>query len=152
VLEDIMRIFLAGSTGAIGVPLLRVLIAAGHDVTALTRSPGKIDMLRALGAVPAVADALDPEALHRAVIAARPTHVIHQLTALPKAVPRRASDLEPTNRLRLGVRPSKCLNELLARSVFMLVRHAPNEAPPQTAERVMVNGVGGRRRSEAEPR
>jgi hypothetical protein len=32
----------------------------------------------------AVADALDGEALHRALIAARPGHVIHQLTALPK--------------------------------------------------------------------
>jgi nucleoside-diphosphate-sugar epimerase len=82
-----MRIFLAGSTGAIGVPLVRALVAAGHDVTALTRSRSKVDMLRALGAVPAVADALDAEALHRAVLAARPSHVIHQLTALPKGRP-----------------------------------------------------------------
>ncbi|PYR45918.1 MAG: hypothetical protein DMF89_23870, partial [Acidobacteria bacterium] len=42
-----MRIFLAGSTGAIGVPLVRALVAAGHDVTALTRSPAKVDTLRA---------------------------------------------------------------------------------------------------------
>ena len=96
-----MRIFLAGSTGAIGVPLVRALVAAGHDVTALTRTPAKVDTLRALGAAPAVADALDADALHRAVVAARPTHVIHQLTALPKAGPRRARDLEPTNRLRI---------------------------------------------------
>jgi len=32
---------------------------------------------------------------------ARPTHVIHQLTALPKAGVSRASDIEPTNRLRI---------------------------------------------------
>jgi nucleoside-diphosphate-sugar epimerase len=57
-------------------------------------------MLRSLGAVPVVVDALDPVALERAVRSAAPTHVIHQLTALPKAGARRASDLEPTNRLR----------------------------------------------------
>lgn len=96
-----MRVFLAGATGAIGVPLVRQLVAAGHHVTALTRSEGKVGMLRGLGAEPAVADALDAEALARAVLAARPTHVIHQLTALPKSGVRRARDLEPTNRLRI---------------------------------------------------
>jgi nucleoside-diphosphate-sugar epimerase len=48
-----------------------------------------------------VADALDPVALKKAVLAARPTHVIHQLTALPKDGVRKAADLEPTNRLRI---------------------------------------------------
>jgi len=96
-----MRIFIAGGSGAIGVPLVRALIAKGHQVTALTRSPQKIGMLRDLGATPAVADALDAEALTRVVAEARPTHVIHQLTALPKGGPTRASELEPTNRLRM---------------------------------------------------
>jgi len=95
-----MKIFVAGGTGTIGVPLVRSLIAAGHEVHSLTRSPGKVDGIRALGAHPAVADALDAGALRRVVSAARPTHVIHQLTALPKQGPRRASDLAPTNRLR----------------------------------------------------
>ncbi len=58
-------------------------------------------MLRALGATPAVADALDRDALIAAVVNARPTHVIHQLTALPKGGPRQARDLEATNRLRI---------------------------------------------------
>lgn len=95
-----MKIFVAGGTGTIGVPLVRSLIAAGHEVHSLTRSPDKVDGIRALGAHPAVADALDAGALRRVVAAARPTHVIHQLTALPKQGPRRASDLAPTNRLR----------------------------------------------------
>jgi nucleoside-diphosphate-sugar epimerase len=95
-----MNIFLAGGTGAIGIPLVRELVAAGHQVTALTRSPANQEMLRALGARPAIADALDREALIAAVAAARPTHVIHELTALPKGGPRKASDLAPTNRLR----------------------------------------------------
>ena len=97
-----MRVFVAGGSGTIGVPLVRALVAAGHQVTALTRSPQKQEEVRALGATPAVADALDAAALHAAVQMARPTHVIHELTALPKdGFVRRASDLRPTNRLRI---------------------------------------------------
>lgn len=96
-----MTVFVAGGSGAIGIPLVRALVARGHQVTALTRSAGKQEALRALGATPAVADALDRDAIIAVVAAARPTHVIHQLTALPKDGPRRASDLESTNRLRV---------------------------------------------------
>jgi nucleoside-diphosphate-sugar epimerase len=96
-----MNVFVAGASGAIGVPLVRALLAAGHQVTALTRSPANADMLRQLGATPAIADALDADALRRVVVAARPTHVIHQLTALPKGGPRSARELGPTNRLRV---------------------------------------------------
>lgn len=95
-----MNIFVAGGTGTIGVPLVRALLKAGHEVHALTRSPNKVDEIRRLGALPSVADALDADALRRAVVEARPTHVIHQLTALPKDGVRRATDLAPTNRLR----------------------------------------------------
>jgi nucleoside-diphosphate-sugar epimerase len=97
-----MKIFLAGGSGTIGIPLVRALVAAGHEVTALTRSPSKQAELRTLGATPAVADAFDRNALIAAVAAARPTHVIHQLTALPKeGVVRGPKDLEATNRLRI---------------------------------------------------
>jgi nucleoside-diphosphate-sugar epimerase len=96
-----MRVFLAGGSGAIGTPIVRALVAGGHHVTALTRSLANEPMLRRLGATPAVADALDAEALRRVVIAARPTHVIHQLTALPKGGPKSAKELVPTNRLRI---------------------------------------------------
>jgi nucleoside-diphosphate-sugar epimerase len=96
-----MKIFVAGASGTIGIPLVRALVASGHEVTALTRSPDKQAGLRALGAIPAVADALDPDALVAVVEAARPTHVIHQLTALPKEGPRSAKELIATNRLRI---------------------------------------------------
>jgi nucleoside-diphosphate-sugar epimerase len=99
--EAVMNVFVAGGSGAIGLPLVRALVAGGHRVTALTRSPEKRDGLRALGASAAVADALNRDALIAAVEAARPTHVIHQLTALPKAGPRRPSDVAATNRLRI---------------------------------------------------
>jgi nucleoside-diphosphate-sugar epimerase len=96
-----MNVFVAGGSGTIGIPLVRALVAAGHQVTALTRSPDKRDELRALGASVAVANALDRERLIAAVEAAHPTHVVHQLTALPKRGPRRPSDVDATNRLRI---------------------------------------------------
>lgn len=95
-----MRIFVAGASGTIGVPLVRALVAAGHQVTAMTRTPQKVAMLEALGATPVVADAFDAVALHRALVDAKPTHVMHQLTALPKSGPKRVADLALTNRLR----------------------------------------------------
>ncbi|HLL92998.1 MAG TPA: NAD(P)H-binding protein, partial [Solirubrobacteraceae bacterium] len=52
-----MRVFLAGATGAIGRPLVRMLVADGHQVTGMTRSPAKSDALRAAGTEPVVADA-----------------------------------------------------------------------------------------------
>jgi nucleoside-diphosphate-sugar epimerase len=96
-----MKVFVAGGSGTIGFPLVRALVEAGHQVTALTRSMSKRDALCAAGASVAVADALDRSALIAVVKGARPTHVIHQLTALPKGGPRRPSDLDATNRLRI---------------------------------------------------
>jgi nucleoside-diphosphate-sugar epimerase len=96
-----MKVFVAGGSGTIGIPLVRAFVASGHQVTALTRSASKQGDIRALGATPAVADAFNREALIAVLEAAHPTQVIHQLTALPKDGPRRASDLDATNRLRV---------------------------------------------------
>jgi nucleoside-diphosphate-sugar epimerase len=96
-----MNVFVAGGSGAIGVPLVRALVAAGHQVAASTRSSANAPMLRSLGATPVIVNALDADALTCAVVAAHPTHVIHQLTALPKGGPRSARDLVATNRLRI---------------------------------------------------
>jgi nucleoside-diphosphate-sugar epimerase len=95
-----MTVFVAGGSGTLGIPLVRALAAAGHRVVATTRSPQKQAILRSFGAIPVVVDALDASALEKAVRSAAPTHVIHELTALPKSGARRAKDLEPTNRLR----------------------------------------------------
>ena len=77
-----MKVFVAGATGAIGTQLVPQLAAAGHDVIGMTRSAAKTDMLRALGARPVVADALDPDAIARAVAETEPEVIVHQLTAL----------------------------------------------------------------------
>ncbi len=99
-----MRVFFAGATGAVGRPAVRELIERGHHVVAMTSSAGKAPMLAELGAEPVVADAMDSDALTRAVRAARPDAVVNMLTRIP-AKPARASSMRPTNELReRGVR------------------------------------------------
>jgi nucleoside-diphosphate-sugar epimerase len=97
-----MRVFLAGATGAIGRPLLPMLVADGHEVVAMTRSARKADQLRASGAAPAVADGLDRRAVVEAVVEAKPEVVIHQLTALTgfRSLKHWDRGWEQTNRLR----------------------------------------------------
>jgi nucleoside-diphosphate-sugar epimerase len=80
-----MRIFLAGASGVIGRRLAALLRDAGHEVVGATRTPAKTGILKALGIAPVVADVFDSGGLVRAVAAARPDVVIHQLTDLPSA-------------------------------------------------------------------
>ena len=77
-----MRVFVAGATGAIGRQLVPRLVEAGHEVHGMTRSESKKALLDELGAVPVVADALDPDQVAEAVGRARPEVIVHQLTAL----------------------------------------------------------------------
>ncbi|WP_413991131.1 NAD-dependent epimerase/dehydratase family protein [Labrys okinawensis] len=92
------RIFLAGASGAIGRPLTRLLVAAGHEVTGTTRSAEKAEQLKALGAEPAIVDVYDAEALAVAMAAARAEIVIHQLTDLPSGVdPTRMAEFAARN-------------------------------------------------------
>jgi nucleoside-diphosphate-sugar epimerase len=96
-----MRVFVAGATGAIGMQLVPRLVAAGHEVHAMTRSESKQAMLDELGAVPVVADALDPDQVAEAVGRARPEVIVHQLTAIGSLDPRHFDrDFALTNRLR----------------------------------------------------
>jgi nucleoside-diphosphate-sugar epimerase len=97
-----MKIFLAGATGALGRQLLPRLVERGHEVTGMTRSESKQQLVRDLGGQPVVADALDPESVAQAVAAAVPEAIVHQLTAIPHALDLRhfARDFAQTNRLR----------------------------------------------------
>jgi len=102
-----MKIFVAGATGALGSALVPQLVARGHEVVGMTRTASKQDALRALGARPVVADALDPDAVAEAVASAEPEVIVHQLTALsgPMSVrdarrPDRSHAATMTNRLR----------------------------------------------------
>ena len=67
----------------------------------MTRSESKQAMLSEVGAVPAVADALDPDQVAEAVGRARPDVIVHQLTAIGAVDMRHFDrDFAQTNRLR----------------------------------------------------
>ena len=78
-----MRIFIAGATGTLGLPLVRALVAKNHQVTGLTRSPEKRRTLEQAGATVAVANALNAKDLKQVLRSAAPNCVIDLLTAIP---------------------------------------------------------------------
>jgi nucleoside-diphosphate-sugar epimerase len=79
-----------------------MLLAEGHEVTGMTRSPERAQALRAAGATPVIADALDEGAVRRAVAEAGPEAVVHELTSIPpKLNPRKIErDFLLNDRLR----------------------------------------------------
>jgi nucleoside-diphosphate-sugar epimerase len=97
-----MRVFVAGATGALGFPVVRRLIEAGHEVVGLARTARRVKHVEALGARVVIADALDAQALRTALVAACPEIVVHALTAIPPRGPLRASNLKATNQLRVS--------------------------------------------------
>jgi nucleoside-diphosphate-sugar epimerase len=94
-----MRVLLAGASGALGLPLTRRLIGAGHEVIGLCRDPARAPALMELGAQPLVADALDRIGLLNAVDGLAADAVVHELTALRRP-PTRHSGMTGTDRLR----------------------------------------------------
>lgn len=96
-----MKVFVAGASGAIGRPLVRQLLDAGHDVTGMTRHEERAEEIRAAGADAVACDAFDSTALDSAVRRAEPEAVVHLLTSLPPRLDYKAEDpLGPTNRIR----------------------------------------------------
>lgn len=96
-----MRVFVAGATGAIGRQLLPRLVEAGHEVHGMTRSESKQALVEELGALPVVADALDPDQVAEAVATAKPDVIVHELTAIgPLDMRHMDRDFAMTNRLR----------------------------------------------------
>ena len=97
-----MKVFVAGAAGAIGVQLVPQLVERGHEVVGMTRSQSNRALLARLGARPVIADALDRQAVMRAVTEADPEVVVHELTALSGKLNMRRIGrlLAATNRLR----------------------------------------------------
>jgi nucleoside-diphosphate-sugar epimerase len=97
-----MRILVAGAAGAIGKQLVPLLVAEGHDVVGITRSESKRELIEAMGARAAIADALDADAVAAVVASAEPEAIAHELTALSGKFDLRNFDrfFETTSRLR----------------------------------------------------
>ena len=149
-----MRIFLAGAGGAIGRRLTPLLRKAGHDVIGTTRTPEKAAALRALGADPVVLDVFDAAALTRAVQAASPQVVIHQLTDLPSApgTPGYQAGLERNARLRIdGTRnlvaaaQAAGVKRLIAQSIAFV--YAPGEGARLESDPLDLAASGVRQRT-----
>ena len=98
-----MKVLVAGGTGAIGRPLIDQLLANGHAVVALTRSPEKAPALVEQGIEPAIADVFDADAVKAVARRAGPEVVIEQLTALPRTYTRESmrTAAEFNRRIRL---------------------------------------------------
>jgi nucleoside-diphosphate-sugar epimerase len=88
-----MRVFVAGATGVLGRRAVRALAVAGHDVTALVRSPAKAAIARSLGATPVEASLFEPDQL-RAVIAGHDAvcNLATHIPPLARAADRRSWD------------------------------------------------------------
>lgn len=56
-----MKIFVTGAAGYIGSAVARALVRAGHEVTGLTHSPGKVRLIEELGAKAVVGDLKKPD-------------------------------------------------------------------------------------------
>jgi nucleoside-diphosphate-sugar epimerase len=96
-----MRVFVAGGTGVIGSPLVERLVAGGHDVAASSRSRGGARTITEQGANGVVLDALDADAVRRAVVEFGPDVVMHQSTAIDSIDPKRLDEcFAATNALR----------------------------------------------------
>ncbi len=97
-----MKVFVAGASGAIGRPAVRRLVAAGHEVTGMTRREERVAEIRDAGATAVVCDVFDAAALEAAVREAAPEIVVHLLTALPPRLDYKAKQdpLAATNRVR----------------------------------------------------
>jgi nucleoside-diphosphate-sugar epimerase len=128
-----MRVFVAGASGAIGTRLVPQLIDAGHEVIGTYHSAGNAERIRALGAEPVALDVLDPQAVRRAVVDARPDAIVHQVTALANVRFSRNPDktFAQTNRVRtegtdalLAAAREAGVHRFVAQS-FASMRYAP---------------------------
>ncbi len=94
-----MRVLVAGASGAIGMPLVRLLRHDGHEVIAVHRAPEGRARLAEAGAAPVQADVLNCRGLSQALDGQQADAVIAELTALKKT-PLRHQDMAATNWLR----------------------------------------------------
>jgi nucleoside-diphosphate-sugar epimerase len=137
-----MRVFVAGASGAIGSRLVRQLIDRGHQVVGTYNSPGNAERVRALGAEPVQLNLLDPRAVRKAVLDARPDAIVHQATALADVRFSRNLDrtFAQTNRLRtegtdalLGAAREAGVRRFVAQS-FASARYARVGGPIKTED------------------
>jgi nucleoside-diphosphate-sugar epimerase len=94
-----MRVFVAGGTGTLGRPVVRLLVAGGHEVRAHARTPDRELLLRSLGAEPVVAEFFDARAMTAAIDGCEA--ILHLATRIPPlAKMRKAAAWRDNDQLR----------------------------------------------------
>jgi len=143
-----MRIFLAGATGLIGVRLIPLMLASGHVVAAMTRTPTKVAGLHAAGVTPVLCDVFDRDALIASVKDFHPDLIVHQLTDLPDQIEHLDEHLPRNNRIRsegtrnlLAAAQAANAPGFLAQSIAW--RTGPGTGPILDAHENSVISVGG---------
>jgi nucleoside-diphosphate-sugar epimerase len=137
-----MRVLVVGASGAIGTRLVPQLIGGGHEVIGTSRSPERAVRIRSLGAKPVVLDLLDPGAVRKTVLEARPDAIVNQATALADV--RFSKNLDRsfalTNRLRregtdalLAAAREADVRRFVAQS-YASMRYAPVGGPAKTED------------------
>lgn len=79
-----MKVLIAGASGAIGQPIIDLLIKDGHDVYGITQSNERALLLAGKGAKPSILNVLDRDAVFATMKSVKPDVVIDMLTHLPK--------------------------------------------------------------------
>jgi nucleoside-diphosphate-sugar epimerase len=143
-----MKVFLAGAGGVIGRPLLPRLIAAGHEVTGLSRSEERAKEIRGAGAEALVCDVFDAERLAEGLSAASPEVVVHEMTSLPDRIDLRKPEYGPNNRIRregtrnlLGAARAAGARRVVAQSVAFM--YAPVGGPVKDEDGPLMSGAPG---------
>jgi nucleoside-diphosphate-sugar epimerase len=140
-----MKVLVAGARSALGSRVVRLLVADGHEVFALTRTPSYDGPAR-----PVVADVLDAGATRAAVLDTQPDAIVQTLNALPKQGPRRYADLAATSRLRVdGTRNlvaaarAAGVERYVAENFIFVYGTTPLGSPPITEDRPLFAGATG---------
>lgn len=144
-----MRIFIAGASGIIGTRLVPLLIADGHAVAGMTRSPHKAGLLAGLGAQPVVCDVFDADALTQALAAFGPEVVFHQLTDLPDNAGDLAASGDRNDRIRtegthnlLAAAAAAAAERVIAQSISWELPSASRRAVTAVHERAVLQAGG----------
>jgi nucleoside-diphosphate-sugar epimerase len=145
------RIFIAGAAGAIGSRMVLILRDGGHTLVGTTRSTAKAETLRSLGVEPVLVDVFNAVLLARAMEAARPDVVIHQLTDLPKkldpslmgvAIVRNARIREEGTRNLVAAANTLGVRRLVAQSIGWV--YAPGPEPHAESDPLDAGAQGDR--------
>lgn len=140
---------MAGASGLIGVRLVPLLVADGHVVAGMTRSPQKAGLLRDMGAEPVVCDVFDAGALARAVTAFAPDLVFHQLTDLPDDAGDLAEFFDRNDRMRsegtrnlLAAAAAAGADRVIAQSISWELRTGSRGSATAEHERAVLQAGG----------